>query len=503
MSVSREVPTSDGSEAFPSRRPRKSLKLNAAVNMARVVASMIFPLITFPYTSRILGPEGTGKLNFANSFVAYFVLFASVGISLYGTREVAKVRDDARALRELVQELLVLHGVATLVGFALYLVSIFLDGKLHAELALFLVVSASIPLALFNMDWLYGGLEEYVYITVRSLAFTILSVVALFLFVHHPRDYLATAVITVVATLGSSTLNFWNARKIVFHRRTGPWNFQRHIRPMGAVYLLNGITSLYINLDTVMLGFLSTNKSVGYYAAAMKLTKMLLMVVTSFGGVLLPRLSWYLANGKRDEFDRMLRKSLAVVLLLCLPITIALMLMSREILLVLAGQKYLESASCLVVTAPIILFIGLTNIFGIQILYPLGRERDVVQSVGVGAVVALILDVLLIPRYAHLGAAWGTFLAECAVLLAQLLLIRRRYPIFWPWASISRYLLATAAMGSYLLAIRWGVPENKLWLRLLADVPVGAAIYFAVLFLTREEFVGEVFAMVKGRFARA
>jgi O-antigen/teichoic acid export membrane protein len=467
------------------------------MNMARIVASMIFPLITFPYTSRILGPEGTGKTSFAFSLVGYFVLLAAIGIPLYGIREVAKIRDDKKAMSALIQELFLMHGVASVVSLVAYIGMIFFIHKLHAEYLLFLIVSTSIPLSALAMDWLYQGMEEYVYITVRSIAFSALSVGALFLFVHHEKDYVAAAAIIIIATLGSSVLNFWNARAIVFAKRDLPWKFQRHIKPLITVYALNFIVSIYINLDTVMLGFLSTATNVGYYSSAMKLTRMLIGMVVSFGDVLLPRLSYYLANEMRDEFDRMLKKSLGVILLLCLPITTALMMISREILLVLAGSKYLPAAGCLVITAPIILFIGLTNIFAIQILYPLGRERSLVLSVSLGAAVAVGLNLILIPRYAHFGAAWGTLIAESVVLIAQFILVRRHYQIHWPWRSLAKYLCATAVMVAFLIGVRWGVPESRMWIRLIIDVPVGAGLYFTLLFLMQEELVREVFAKIK------
>jgi len=478
------------------------LKINAMMNMAKVVSALIFPLITFPYTSRILGPVGTGNVGFATSLVSYFVLLGSIGIPLYGIREVARIREDRKALAVLVQELLVLHAGATLFSFLAFLCLIAFNGKVKAESILFLVASASIPLSLLSMEWLYQGLEEYVYMTVRSICFSAVSVVALFLFVHHRSDYVVVAGISVVASLGSSVLNFWNARRHVFVRPQQRWDFRRHLKPLAAVYALNFITSIYLNLDSVMLGFLSSAESVGYYSSALKLTKMLLAVVVSSGSVLLPRLSWFLASGKRDEFDRMLRKSLGIVLLLCLPITIALMLLSREILLVFAGEQYLPAARCLIVTAPIILFIGLTNVFGIQILYPMGKDKDVVLSVGAGAVVALVLNALLIPRIAHMGAAWGILVAECVVLAVQFAQVRRAYEIAWPWASAWKCALATLGMGLLLLSVRSVVPETSAWLRLLLDVPLGASIYFFVLVVLKEEFVREILASLKGRFAR-
>jgi len=476
---------------------QKSLKLNAVMNMVKIIAGMIFPLITFPYTSRILGPEGTGKTNFAFSLVGNFVLLAAIGIPLYGIREVAKIRDDKKSLIALIQELLILHCFASIVSTTAYLCLILFTHKLHEEFTLFLIVGTSIPLSALAMDWLYQGLEEYVYITVRSIAFTSVSVVALFLFVHHEEDYVSTAAITIIATLGSSVLNFWNARTIIFAKRELPWRFQRHIKPLIAVYALNFIVSIYINLDTVMLGFLSTAKNVGYYSSAMKLTRMLLSVVVSFGGVLLPRLSYYLANEMWGEFDRMLQKSLGVILLFCLPMTTALMMISREILAVLAGSKYLPAAGCLVITAPIILFIGLTNIFAIQILYPMGKEKSLVLSVSLGAVVAVAVNFLLIPRFGHFGAAWGTLSAESVVLIAQFILVRRHYQIHWPLKNLVKYIYATAGMMGLLYAVRWGVPENQMWIRLSIDVPVGTGLYFVILFLTGEEFSHEALVKLK------
>ena len=479
----------------------KSLKMNATMNLLKVVAGLVFPLITFPYTSRVLGPEGVGKINFATSFVGYFTLLASIGVPLYGIREVAKIRENRQELASLIQELLVMHGVASGISLLLLLTIVILSPKIYAEWLLFFIVSASVPLSVLTMDWLYQGLEEYVYITIRSLTFTFLSVISLFLFVHHPEDYWINAVITVMASLGSSVLNFWNARKLIFSQRSRPWNFRKHLKPLSMIYALNFIISIYINLDTVMLGFMSTAKNVGYYASSMKLTKMLLAMVTSFGGVLLPRLAWYLANDKRYEFDRMLRKSLGIILFLCIPITASLILLGREIILVIAGSQYLEAVSCINITAPIILFIGLTNIFGMQILYPLGRERGVVVSVAFGALVSLILNFALIPTMAHLGAAWATLAAESIVLIVQLFIIRKIYVIQWPWGSLFRILVGTVAMGLTIIFVHSLTDENQFLLRLLIDVPCGSLVYLLALYLMKEEFFRELLDVLKKRLA--
>jgi len=262
---------------------------------------MIFPLITFPYTSRILGPEGIGKISFATSFVSYFILLAAIGIPLYGIREIARIRDDKKKLSELTQELFVMHIITSIIISIIFIVVIFINGKLSDEKELFFIVSFSIMLTTFGMEWLYQGLEQYSYITIRSIIFSSISTISVFIFIHKKDDYLIYAAIGVFAALGSSILNFYNARKILFKKRDIPWNFKRHIKPLTMVYLLNFIISIYVQLDTVMLGFMSTAKNVGYYASGLKINKMLTVLVTSIGSVLLPRLSYYVSNDMKNH----------------------------------------------------------------------------------------------------------------------------------------------------------------------------------------------------------
>lgn len=459
---------------------------------------MIFPLITFPYTSRILGPEGIGKVSFATSFVSYFILLASIGIPLYGIREIARVRDDKQKLSELTQELFVMHIIISIITSIVFIGLIFLNGKLSDEKTLFFIVSFSIILTTLGMEWFYQGLEQYSYITIRSIIFSTISTIAIFVLIHNKEDYLISAAISVFAALGSSVLNFYNARKILFAKRTQPWDFRRHIKPMAMVYLMNFIISIYVQLDTVMLGFMSSAKNVGYYASGLKINKMLLALVTSLGGVLLPRLSYYIANNMRDDFNRILKRSFEVIWILCLPIVAALMLLSNEIIVLFAGNQYLPASICIIVTAPVILFIGLTNIFGIQILYPLGRDKEVVYSVAAGAIFAFILNLLLIPYFAHVGAAIATLVSELIVLIVQIILISKEHRVLMPFDTILKYILATLLLVVTLILIKFYIPQY--WLRLLIAVPTGVLLYFGSLFLLKESLVIEIVTKIKGRF---
>jgi len=477
---------------------QKSIKLNALFNVIRTMSTMIFPLITFPYTSRILGPEGIGKVSFATSFVSYFVLMASIGVPLYGIREIAKVRDDKKKLNALTQELFVMHLITSIFFLLVFIILIFLNGKLSDEKTLFFIVSFSIILTTLGMEWLYQGLEQYSYITIRSIIFSTISTIAIFIFIHKKQDYLVYALIGVFASFGSSVLNFYNARKILFSKRTQAWNFKRHFKPMAMVYLMNFIISIYIQLDTVMLGFMSNAKNVGFYASGLKINKMLLGLVTSLGSVLLPRLSYYISNNMKEDFIRILKKSFEVIWIFCLPIVAALMLLSKEIILVFAGPQYLPAYTCIIITAPIILFIGLTNIFGIQILYPLGKDKEIVYSVAFGATLSFILNLILIPNFTYVGASIATLLSELIVLIVQFVLISKEYRILMPFKTILKYFFATLLLSLMVLLIKWWLPQ--FWLRLIVSVPIGVIIYFGTLFLIKESLVIETYTKLKVRF---
>lgn len=476
---------------------QQSIKINAVVNTLRTISTMIFPLITFPYTSRILGPEGIGKVNFATSFLGYFILFASIGIPMYGIRAVAKVRDDKNELSNVSQELFVMHLAISLISLLGFLSMIFINKKIYDEKSLFILVSSSIVLSTMGLNWLYQGLEQYIYITVRSIVFSTISTVAIFLLIKSKNDYLLYAGITIFSSLGSSVLNFYNARKILLKKRIDKWQFKRHLKSMFMVYGMTFIGSLYLQLDTIMLGFMSTARNVGYYTASIKLTKMVMGIIISFSDVLLPRLSYYLANNLKHEFDRMLSKSFAINLLITIPTVISMMILSEEIILVFAGKEYLSAIPSVIITAPIILFIGLTYIIGIQIFYSMGEDKKMVISFSLAALASLVLNYFLIPRYAHIGAAIATLLAEFVVLIAQIIMLSKVYKLEVPYRSILKYIVGTLFIVTMVYILKLYV--SIVWLRLLIAVPTGIVIYFSVLIVLKEAFVKDVLSGLLNR----
>ena len=280
---------------------KKSIKLNFVMNIILTMSSFIFPLITFPYVSRVLLPVGTGKVSMATSVITYFSMFAQLGIPTYGIRACAKVRDNREKLSKVAQELLIINIIMSMISYMVLIILLFYVPKFRCEKELYVILSFNIILTSIGMEWLYKALEQYTYITVRSVIFKFIALIFMFFLVHKQTDYVIYGGITIFAASASNILNLINAHKFINLKPVGNYNFRRHLKPVLIFFAMSCATTIYTNLDTVMLGFMTTDTDVGYYNAAVKIKVILVSVVTSLGTVLLPRASYYIQRG---EFER-------------------------------------------------------------------------------------------------------------------------------------------------------------------------------------------------------
>ena len=394
------------------------------MNAVLTMSQFIFPLITFPYISRILLPDGTGKVSFATSVVSYFAMFAQLGIPTYGIRACAKIRDNKEKLTRTVQELFIINLLMSVIVYVVLLSLITLVPRFQQERSLFLIVSLTILFNAIGMEWFYKALEQYTYITVRSIIFKVIALVAMFVLIHKKSDYVIYGGISIFASSASNILNFLHAGKYVSLRPVGNYNFKQHFKAVTIFFAMSCATTVYTHLDTVMLGFMASDIDVGYYNAAVKIKTILVSIVTSLGVVLLPRASYYVENYMMDEFYKITKKAINFVLLVATPLMVYFILFAKEGIMFLSGGAYDGSIIPMQIIMPTLLLIGLTNIMGIQILVPLGREKTVLYSEIAGVIVDVILNIFLIPRYVSAGAAIGTLAAEIAVFLVQCIALR-------------------------------------------------------------------------------
>lgn len=469
---------------------KHSLKLNFVMNAILTMSSFIFPLISYPYVSRILLPEGTGKVSFATSLIAYFIMFAQLGIPTYGVRACSRVRDDRQALTRTAQELLIINLIMTALSYtALFLALLFVP-RLRAERTLYLLVSLSMIFNTIGMEWLYKALEQYTYITVRSIVFKIVALIAMFVLIHSREDYMIYGGITILASSASGICNFVHARRFISLRPVGGYRFRPHLKAVAVFFAMACASTVYTNLDTVMLGFMTSDETVGYYNAAVRIKSILVSIVTSLGAVLLPRASYYVERGEMDRFRQITRKALNFVFLAAVPMMIYFMVFARQGIFLLSGENYAGAVRPMQWIMPTLLFIGLSNVLGIQILVPLNREKVVLWSIIAGAAVDVVLNVVLIPQYGASGAAAATSVAELVVLAVQFFVLGKEATGAFAAVSFGKLLPALVvgiAAASWVLLMQWGS-----FVALLLSGILFFGSYLAMLLVLKEEMVKQL-----------
>lgn len=466
-----------------------SVKKNIFLNGINTVTGIIFPVITFPYAARVLLPEGIGAVNFLNSIISYIVLLTSLGIPMYAVKEVAKYRDDKPQRDRITVEILLLSTFLCLFGYiAVWILAEFVP-QIHRQQALFYVLSLTIVFTSIGVNWFYQAIEDFKFITIRAIIIRVLATAALFLFVKNPSDLIIYGFIIVGSTVGNNIINFIHLRrhialKSINYKGLRIW---RHLTLALQVFILNLIISLYIQLNSIMLGFMSGDDAVGFFTAGTKISHIGLTIISSLGTVLLPRCSHLLASGDMEGFRNIINKSLNLTLALSLPMTVGMMLLARPITIIFCGTEFMDSIPVLLLNAPVIVYISLTNIMGVQILYPMDKIKLVIWSVAGGAVSNLILNLVFIPPLGATGAAIATLIAEFSVLFLQVVLGRRYYPFSIRSFFNIRYILATVLMA---IAV-WGTTSfiNFNWLQLTVGISSGVIVYLIVLLLMKDPLI--------------
>lgn len=469
-----------------------SLKNNVVLNYINTLASIVFPLITFPYAARILLPEGIGLFNFQNSIIGYITLLSSLGIPLYAVREVARVRDNVEERNRVTVEIALLSLILAAGGYVIVFAVGELVPQINAHLSLFYILSLSILFTALGVSWFYTAIEDFKFITVRGLIIRVLFVVALFLFVKSKEDLLIYGVVIVGSTVGNEFINFIHLRKFIniFKLNWSKVNIFRHLKPSFSIFVLNLSVSLYVQLNPVMLGFLSDNTQVGYYTAGSKLSNIILSVVTSMATVLIPHVSNMIQVHDTEKFKQLITKVYHYYMALALPFTIGLIVLSVPLTLVICGNSFYEASYVTAITAPVIIFVSITNIIGFQVLYPYGKENYVTYSTIGGAVINLIVDIPLILLWGSKGAAIATFCAELAVLLIQVRLGRRYIPFKYFDDSIKLYVLSSILMAVAVF-LTSGL-FNKPIIQLLVPTCVGIVVYFLILYYKKDDILFSV-----------
>lgn len=475
----------------------QSVKVNYILNLINTGTQMLFPLITFPYVCRVIEADGIGQINFFQSIISYISLFTCLGIPMYAIREIARDRSDVVQMNRTAMEILLLHSMLTLVGYAIVAILCLTVPQIQVNIPLFLILSLTIFFTAIGCEWFYKGIEDFKYITIRGLIIKMVSVVLLFIFVKSKTDLLYYGCYTVFGVLGGNIFNFYRLRKYI-HRENiifSELHIKRHIKPVLKVFSFSVVTSIYLQLNTVLLGFLKNTLAVGYFAAATKVMQMLLMMSSCLGSVMMPRASHLIAENKEDEFNRLIQKSYDFTLAIALPMTIGLIFCAPSLITALCGVKFEHSILPSQIIAPIILMVAISNVFGIQVLFPKGKINIVTLCCGIGAVADLILNLCLIPFFSYIGTSIAYLGAEVATTVSMYFIGRKYIPIIYFKKSHLTYALGCIVMALALYGI--SLLQLPTLTILFLQGCCGVLAYFIILCICKDEMLVQILSKIK------
>ena len=402
-----------------------SIKRNFLYNLLLQVSKVLFPLITAPYIARTLDPEGVGIVNFVNTYSSYFALFAVLGIPLYGIREIAKLRDDIKASERFVSQMMSIELITTLLISCVYIMSVYFIGQLNKHSLLFLIAGISLYITPFKIEWFFSGREEFGYITFRSLIIKTISVVLLFFVVKDKGDLINYVFLNLFATIANELWNYVKLYRIGVHPYFTLSGCKIHLKPILTLFASSIAISIYVMLDTLMLGFRSSYQEVGYYNCAMQLVRTLLPVTTALAMVAIPKVAIYHKSEDIQMINELMTKSLGIVSFLAFPITIGIIMIAPIFVPLFFGKSFYGSILPMQIGSIIIVAIGLNNLNGMQILTGMAKDKLFLISVTTGAVVNFCLNWFLIPQYGASGAAFASISSETLILFVNEYFVRR------------------------------------------------------------------------------
>lgn len=475
----------------------QSVKVNYILNLINTGTQMLFPLITFPYVCRVIEADGIGQINFFQSIISYISLFTCLGIPMYAIREIARDRNDVVQMNRTAMEILLLHSMLTLVGYAIVAILCLTVPQIQVNIPLFLILSLIIFFTAIGCEWFYQGIEDFKYITIRGLIIKTVSVVLLFIFVKSKTDLLYYGCYTVFGVLGGNIFNFFRLRKYI-HRENiifSELHIKRHVKPVLKVFSFSVVTSIYLQLNTVLLGFLKNALAVGYFAAATKVMQMLLTMSACLGSVMMPRASHLIAENKEDEFNRLIQKSYDFTLAIALPMTIGLIFCAPSLITALCGVKFEHSILPSQIIAPIILMVAISNVFGIQVLFPKGKINIVTLCCGIGAVADLILNLCLIPFFSYIGTSIAYLGAEVVTTVSMYFIGRKYIPIIYFKKSHLTYALGCIVMAFALYGL--SLLQLPTLTILLLQGCCGVLAYFIILCICKDEMLVQILSKIK------
>ncbi|WP_055666500.1 oligosaccharide flippase family protein [Desnuesiella massiliensis] len=459
-----------------------SLVKNSIYNIIYQLITIITPIITLPYVSRILGETGIGKQAYTNAISQYFILLGVIGLNIYGNRQIAYVRDDKEELEKTFWQLTLLRIITTGLAYLLYIVIfVFFNSK---DRTIYFIQSINIIGAMIDISWFFMGIEDFKKIVYRNLITKVIGVVLLFLFVKSSTDVLTyILILSITQLLGQITM--WTyIPKLISFRRISYEEVVKHLMPSISLFIPQLAAQVYLLLDKIMLGWFINEAEVGLYDNSQKIIRLTMTIVTSVGTVMIPRMSNIYAKGDLEEFKKMIYEVFSFMNFISIPMAFGLMAITYDFKPWFYGSGFQGIEPLIIINSIIIVFGAWCNILGFQTLIPMKQEREFTISVFAGAIINFLLNLLLIYKYKSLGTSIASVIAEFAVPVVQMYYLRNFINLKVLFNDVKRYLLASIVMCFCVVLLSKGLKPSAL--STLLEIGLGGLVYLLILILSKD-----------------
>lgn len=468
----------------------KSIKKNFIYNLILTSLNLIFPLVTSPYLSNILGPTNIGKVNYATSVVSWFTLFAAFGIPRYGIREIARSRDNKKDLTNVFWNLLLIQFILSIIAIIIYLIIIFNVKVFKEDLVLYILMTMTIILNIFSIDWFYQGIEEYGYVTIRNISVKLISLALIFLMIRKHDDFLLYAVINIFALGFNNILNYAHTKKYI-DKKIYEIKIKFYLKELKMYFLTTLVITLYTQIDQIFVGTYSQT-DLAYYMRSKMVLNVGFGVVNSIVTVLIPRTA-YLIENDYEKYSEIVNDSINYIYILALPGFFGILLLSKQIMLLLGGESFLPATYSLNIISISIIINSIGGWQVNQILLPHRKETLAFNTQFFAAIISFVLNAIFVPKFSYIGAAviWIFVETFLAIIVAIFIKIScKGINIKYINKSMLKYLIASIMMSIPILIIR-NIFTSSMLIILLSLI-VSPIVYFTVIILLKDKLVTDV-----------
>ena len=490
---------------------KDNIRINVIVNVIRTFVLTLLSFITFPWVCRYLGNSAVGTYTWANTFVAYFLILAKIGIPNLAVRECVKVRDDKDKLSNKVQGFFLLQLIATLISFGLLCAVVFSVPQLREQNALIFILSLNFLVGAFSFEWVFIALEKQFYMAVRSIVALTISATLIIVFVTNPDDILLYALIAILVTVITTISNAYYVRRFISFKKTQPYNLKQYARPLFVLCTLALTISLYNQTDTFILGFINPDKTeVASYSVGIKGIDIIIGIITALSVVFIPRAAYYYGVEDKKYFNNLNKYSVNICLFIVLPAIVTMCILAKPICGLISGtytfnegDSYWSAPYILMILSAMMVTYSIGDIIYGQILLPMKKEKYYLIAIGVGtllnAALSIILGAFVFKDKPAIGVAIGTVSTDVLIIVFLL-------SITWKWTKKAifnkntiKLLIANALIAGVSMLLY--NPLMKLWdvlhlsigaayaLQLVSIVLIAGIIYLITLYLLKEDLV--------------